>query len=194
MEVKRAEHGHEMSYPLQVSEDEFRAIVDEAYERLKDLIYLSGREHIEAAFRECLGESRLVDAGDTYGFSHRIELLGNDFFQIVGRVRREKEKEQLKLDAVMDVIDVTVKVVPREEGIDGPIRKLTQEEADELKRRMRNWSVTMQPEAMSKNLIPRHWIGEQFIWLGDALRLVDNRTLTGREKEKLLAGEEESET
>ena len=75
-------------------EEEKDVVVNEIYERWKDIVYMNAKGRIRETFERSVSvPSRLTTDDDLY-LSIRLHLVVGDIVQVLGRYRREKDGEE----------------------------------------------------------------------------------------------------
>lgn len=77
---------------MKITDEEYNQIIKEMSNRLVDLAYLKGEKTIGKAFPKKLLEG-FLGKGDSVEVNYSVQLLVNDLYQILGRIRRKKLKE-----------------------------------------------------------------------------------------------------
>ena len=68
------------------------AVAEEIYQRYLDLLHATGREKIKEKLKSIGG--CFVSGEDCIDWQFKFEIIVNDIYQIVGRLKREKAKRQ----------------------------------------------------------------------------------------------------
>ena len=71
-----------------MSNDEFEKITEEIYERMKDEMYLIGRERIRTVLNKY--RSELISVA-SFEINYKFNYNGDTFSQILGKIRRGRE-------------------------------------------------------------------------------------------------------
>ncbi|RLG36789.1 MAG: hypothetical protein DRN91_07105 [Candidatus Alkanophagales archaeon] len=76
---------------LKLTAEERNVIITELAERMKDIVYMNAREKAEEALNDIVKED--LHPNDVIDISYNFRFIFNDVLQILGRVRRQNEKQ-----------------------------------------------------------------------------------------------------
>ena len=77
-----------------LSEQEKEFVINEIYERWKDMVYMNAKDHIRDIF-EHRPVLRVISTADQINLSLNINLVVGDIIQLLGRYRRKKASEEM---------------------------------------------------------------------------------------------------
>jgi len=81
---------------MEITTRERLLIIDEVYERVKDMIYAEKTAKQQIADMLSLSFLRCLNETETLTVSYHVKMLGYDIIQIVSRYRRNKLKRETK--------------------------------------------------------------------------------------------------
>ena len=88
--MEEEEEGHMMiDMSGDMSDDEFEKVGEEIYERMKDEMYLIGRERIRGVLDKYRSELISVSS---FEINYKFNYNGDTFSQILGAIRRGRKK------------------------------------------------------------------------------------------------------
>lgn len=76
-----------------LTDKEQKRLENEILERIKDLLYIKGEQAIHGVVENLKKRKVILPKNDTFNFHYNVEMLFDDFMQIIGRIRRKKEEQ-----------------------------------------------------------------------------------------------------
>jgi len=76
-------------------EEEKDVVVNEIYERWKDIVYMNAKGRIRETFERSVSVPSTLTTDDDLYLSIRLHLVVGDIVQVLGRYRREKDEINL---------------------------------------------------------------------------------------------------